>query len=92
MTKTARRPSKRKGGGEEDGGVGATPKEMARAKHMITNNKEERKKQRARYIFTTQNVSRRKHSPCRMAEKLKYSVILDVGGDRFLALNSTLLR
>ena len=56
MTKTARRPSKRKGGGEEVGGVGATPKEMARAKHMITNNKEERKKQRARYIFTPQNV------------------------------------
>ena len=51
MTKTARKPSKRKGGGEEEGGVGATPKEMARAKHIITNNKEERRKQRVRYVI-----------------------------------------
>ena len=48
MTKTVRRPSKRKGGEDGSGGVGATPKEMARAKHIITNNKEERAKQRTR--------------------------------------------
>ena len=57
------------------GGVGATPKEMARAKHMLVNNKEEKARERAQ-----------------MAEKMKHSVILDVGGDRFLALKSTLLR
>ena len=60
------------GGG---GGVGATPKEMARAKNMIVNNQEERARKRGR-----------------TAEKMKHSVILDVGGDRFLALRSTLLR
>ena len=57
------------------GGVSATPKEMARAKHMLVNNKEEKARERAQ-----------------MAEKMKHSVILDVGGDRFLALKSTLLR
>ena len=40
--------------------MGATPKEMARAKHMITNNKEERKKQRARYFYITRNVRKEK--------------------------------
>ena len=60
------------GGG---GGVSATPKEMARAKHILVNNKEEKARDRAK-----------------MAEKLKHSVILDVGGDRFLALKSTLLK
>ena len=73
MTKTVRKGKKCVGFG--GGGVSATPKEMARAKNMLVNNKEERARERAR-----------------MAEKLKYSVILDVGGDRFLALKSTLLR
>lgn len=73
MTKTVKTAKMKNGGG--GGGVGATPKEMARAKNMIVNNQEERARKRGR-----------------TAEKMKHSVILDVGGDRFLALRSTLLR
>ena len=73
MTKTVKTAKLKNGGG--GGGVGATPKEMARAKNMIVNNQEERARKRGR-----------------TAEKMKHSVILDVGGDRFLALRSTLLR
>ena len=74
MTKTVRKGKKSVGFGG-GGGVSATPKEMARHKNMLVNNKEERARERVR-----------------MAEKMKHSVILDVGGDRFLALKSTLLR
>ena len=46
MTKTVRKGKKCVGFG--GGGVSATPKEMARAKNMLVNNKEERARERAR--------------------------------------------
>ena len=63
--------TKRKLGGD----VSASPREMARAKHILFHNKEEAAKGRA----------------CR-AENMKNSIILDVGGDRFLSSKKTLLR
>ena len=57
------------------GDVSASPREMARAKHILFHNKEEAARGRA---------SR--------AENIKSSLILDVGGDRFLSSKKTLLR
>ena len=55
--------------------MSASPREMARAKHILFHNKEEAARGRA---------SR--------AENIKSSLILDVGGDRFLSSKKTLLR
>ena len=57
------------------GDVSASPREMARAKHILFHNKEEAARGRAV-----------------RAENMKNSVILDVGGDRFLSSKKTLLR
>ena len=67
MTKIARRPL----GGE----VGATARDVARAKHILYHNREEAARGRAT-----------------RAENLRHSVILDVGGDRYLSSKKALLR
>ena len=57
------------------GEVGATARDVARAKHILYHNREEAARGRAA-----------------RAENIRHSVILDVGGDRYLSSKKSLLR
>lgn len=57
------------------GEVGATARDVARAKHILYHNREEAARGRAA-----------------RAENLRHSIILDVGGERYLSSKKALLR